>query len=42
MFRYADSIDVILMIVGTLGSILVGIVNPVLAILNGNIVDKIG
>ncbi|KAM0899548.1 hypothetical protein ACQ4PT_021225 [Festuca glaucescens] len=42
MFRYADRIDVLLMVVGTLGAIGNGVAEPLISVLFGNVINSFG
>ncbi|XP_051225559.1 ABC transporter B family member 11 [Lolium perenne] len=42
MFRYADRIDVLLMVVGTLGAIGNGVSEPLISVLFGNVINSFG
>ncbi|XP_047055172.1 ABC transporter B family member 4-like isoform X1 [Lolium rigidum] len=42
MFRYADRIDVLLMVVGTLGAMGNGVAEPLMSVLFGNVINSFG
>jgi ATP-binding cassette subfamily B (MDR/TAP) protein 1 len=42
IFRYADRIDVLLMVVGTLGAIGNGVSQPLISVLFGNVINSFG
>ncbi|CAO2166047.1 unnamed protein product [Urochloa humidicola] len=42
MFRYADRLDVLLMVVGTVGAVANGVAEPLMTILFGNVIDSFG
>ncbi|XP_062218601.1 ABC transporter B family member 4-like [Phragmites australis] len=42
MFRYADRLDVLLMVIGTVGAVANGVAEPLVTILFGNVIDSFG
>jgi hypothetical protein len=42
MFRYADRLDVLLMVVGTVGAVANGMAEPLVTVLFGNVIDSFG
>ncbi|XP_062206599.1 ABC transporter B family member 4-like isoform X2 [Phragmites australis] len=42
MFRYADRLDVLLMVIGTVGAVVNGVAEPLMAVLFGNVIDSFG
>ncbi|KAK3161655.1 hypothetical protein QOZ80_1BG0079810 [Eleusine coracana subsp. coracana] len=42
MFRYADRLDVLLMVIGTVGSVANGMAEPIMALLFGNVINSFG
>ena len=42
MFRYADRLDVLLMVVGAVGAVANGVTEPLMTILFGNVIDSFG
>ncbi|KAL6614679.1 hypothetical protein ACP70R_036949 [Stipagrostis hirtigluma subsp. patula] len=42
LFRYADRLDVLLMVVGTVGAVANGVSEPLVTILFGNVIDSFG
>uniref|UniRef100_A0ACD5VYG5 Uncharacterized protein n=1 Tax=Avena sativa TaxID=4498 RepID=A0ACD5VYG5_AVESA len=42
MFRYADSIDMLLMVAGTAGAMANGLAEPLMAVLFGNVINSFG
>jgi ATP-binding cassette subfamily B (MDR/TAP) protein 1 len=42
MFRYADRLDVLLMVVGTLGAMANGVSEPFVSVLFGNVINSFG
>jgi ATP-binding cassette subfamily B (MDR/TAP) protein 1 len=42
MFRYADRIDVLLMVVGTVGAMGNGVAEPLMSVLFGNVINSFG
>ncbi|KAK3165165.1 hypothetical protein QOZ80_1AG0029750 [Eleusine coracana subsp. coracana] len=42
MFRYADRLDALLMVIGTVGSVANGMAEPIIALLFGNIINSFG
>ena len=42
MFRYADRLDVLLMVIGTVGAVVNGVAEPLMTVLFGNVIDSFG
>jgi ATP-binding cassette subfamily B (MDR/TAP) protein 1 len=42
MFRYADRLDVLLMVVGTVGAMGNGVAEPLMSVLFGNVINSFG
>uniref|UniRef100_A0ACD5VGZ9 Uncharacterized protein n=1 Tax=Avena sativa TaxID=4498 RepID=A0ACD5VGZ9_AVESA len=42
MFRYADHVDVLLMVVGTVGAMFNGVAEPFISVLFGNVINSFG
>nr|CAB3478026.1 unnamed protein product [Digitaria exilis] len=42
MFRYADRLDVLLMVVGAVGAVANGVAEPLVTVLFGNVIDSFG
>ncbi|CAL4962977.1 unnamed protein product [Urochloa decumbens] len=42
MFRYADRLDVLLMVVGAVGAVADGVAEPLMTVLFGNVIDSFG
>lgn len=42
MFRYADRLDVLLMVVGTVGAMGNGVSEPLISVLFGNVINSFG
>ncbi|WVZ69174.1 hypothetical protein U9M48_018005 [Paspalum notatum var. saurae] len=42
MFRYADRLDVLLMVVGTVGALANGVADPLMTVLFGNVINSFG
>ena len=42
MFRYADRLDVLLMVVGAVGAVANGVAEPLMTVIFGNVIDSFG